>query len=421
MSYISIKQAAERWGLTDRRVQDLCKSGTIDGAVRFGRAWMIPENTERPADGRVKRTEKNADIHMAVGSEGFLLPVPRRNPFLIQTDIYSIPGSADSVISRFASYPETAKILKTQFDYLRGHVDSIYEDAKYYLKEHTGFHSVISAGTLLSQCAIWKGDIDLWRKARKHIYEAPCKTEGDRDTVDFWVAVADSAMHDTHDFPEWFKIGNFDPLHGDSYCTARMFYVKYLMVSAFDLASGKIELKNVQGLGLMRTIPYIVEPMISQAKIEHTLVPEIYMHLIAATAYHNIGDDGKAIPHIDDAIHLCLPDGLFGCLVEYRNYLDSLLDDRLANFDEEALKKVRELHKRMIVGWVKLHNQLLERNVSSTLTLREREVAKLAAFGLSNAEIADRMHIELSSVKRYVFTAMNKVGAEKRTELGLYI
>ncbi len=421
MSYINIKQAAEHWCLTERRVQDLCKSGAIEGATRFGRAWMIPENTERPTDGRSKVPEKKPEIHMAVGSAGFLLPVPKRNPFLVHTDVYHTPGSADAVVEQFCEYPETCRILKTQFDYLRGNMDSMYDDAKYYLEEHKGFHSTISAGLLLSQCAVWHGDINLWRHARQHIYGVPCATEEDRQTVDFWVAVADSIMHDTHDFPEWFKIGNFDNLHGDSYCTARVFYIKYLMISAMDLASGKLKLKNVEGLGLMRTIPYIVEPMLSQAKIERTLVPEIYMHFIAATAYHNLGEDDKAIPHIDDALRLCLPDKLYGCIVQYKSNLDSLIDDRLAIIDDTALKQVRELYKRMHAGWIKLHNELLDRNVSATLTVREREVAKLAAFGLSNAEIAQRMHIELSSVKRYVFSAMNKVGADKRTELGLYI
>lgn len=63
--YISIKQAAEKWGITPRRVQVLCSSGRIEGAGKLGREWAIPENSDRPVDGRVKtgkyKKEKNAD------------------------------------------------------------------------------------------------------------------------------------------------------------------------------------------------------------------------------------------------------------------------------------------------------------------------------------------------------------------------
>ena len=45
--YISVKDAAAAWGLTARRVQYYCANGYIDGVIRFGRSWAIPENTEK--------------------------------------------------------------------------------------------------------------------------------------------------------------------------------------------------------------------------------------------------------------------------------------------------------------------------------------------------------------------------------------
>ncbi|MBR3560561.1 MAG: AAA family ATPase [Oscillospiraceae bacterium] len=51
---ISVKEAALRWELTDRRVADMCKSGKIKGAYKRGRSWFIPADAERPPDSRVK-------------------------------------------------------------------------------------------------------------------------------------------------------------------------------------------------------------------------------------------------------------------------------------------------------------------------------------------------------------------------------
>lgn len=55
--YISVKQAAEKWGISDRRVRILCSEGKISGVIREGRSWRIPAEAEKPEDGRYKSAE----------------------------------------------------------------------------------------------------------------------------------------------------------------------------------------------------------------------------------------------------------------------------------------------------------------------------------------------------------------------------
>lgn len=54
MEYITIQEAAERWGITERRIQVLCASGRLDGATKFGRQWAIPATIAKPEDARIK-------------------------------------------------------------------------------------------------------------------------------------------------------------------------------------------------------------------------------------------------------------------------------------------------------------------------------------------------------------------------------
>ncbi len=54
MEYMTIQEAAELWGITERRIQVLCSSGRLDGATKFGRQWAIPVGTEKPDDARIK-------------------------------------------------------------------------------------------------------------------------------------------------------------------------------------------------------------------------------------------------------------------------------------------------------------------------------------------------------------------------------
>lgn len=44
--YMTVKQAAEKWGISDRRVRILCSEGKIPGVTRDGRSWKIPADVK---------------------------------------------------------------------------------------------------------------------------------------------------------------------------------------------------------------------------------------------------------------------------------------------------------------------------------------------------------------------------------------
>jgi len=52
MNVISSKEAAEKWGITRRRVQTLCEQKRIPGVFKVGNTWAIPADAEKPSDNR---------------------------------------------------------------------------------------------------------------------------------------------------------------------------------------------------------------------------------------------------------------------------------------------------------------------------------------------------------------------------------
>lgn len=56
--YITAQEAADKWGVTVRQVQSLCKQNRIKGAVMLSRIWIIPEDAEKPT---ITRTRKAPD------------------------------------------------------------------------------------------------------------------------------------------------------------------------------------------------------------------------------------------------------------------------------------------------------------------------------------------------------------------------
>ena len=55
--FMTVKQAASKWGISDRRIRVLCSQGKIPGAYQEGRGWKIPIDADKPADGRYKSKE----------------------------------------------------------------------------------------------------------------------------------------------------------------------------------------------------------------------------------------------------------------------------------------------------------------------------------------------------------------------------
>ena len=405
MDYLKIDEVAAQWGISPRRLQTLCAQGKIQGATRFGRAWMIPKSTPKPADGRTKaaRDEKlTADM-----------PMPRKTPFLHLTNLYHTPGCAEKAVEALGNNYEAQLLLGAEIAYSRGQIDKVYDSANYLLEKHSGFYAVLSAGMLLAQCAIWRGDLHMWRKAKIHIAEANAKDDREREIITLAICAVDSMLYNVKDFPDWFKIGCFEMLHKDSLPAAKVYYAKYLYATGHGIASKTIEWEGISGLALMGLLPATIEPMISQAMADNTVIAEIYLRMTCAVTYHFTKNTAQAIRHIDRAIALALPDKFYGILAEYCRTVGGLLEQRLRLVDEQAWEEVNVMYKRYVDNWAKLGSQITGRQVIANLSKQQREVARLAAFKLSDAEIAARLHMSVSGVKQAIRTIKQKSGLER--------
>lgn len=120
MNYISVREAAERWEMTPRRVQVLCNEGRIDGAQRVGNVWTIPENADKPIDARKKIIAPKAKVNSNI-SIGRIWAMPNKNTFEIKPihDLI-VDEITDGIwIDPFANRNKLASItndLSTEFD-----------------------------------------------------------------------------------------------------------------------------------------------------------------------------------------------------------------------------------------------------------------------------------------------------------------
>jgi len=61
LELMTVKQAAEKWGITPRRVQELIRTGRIPGAYKLVRDYVMPDDTQKPPDLRKIAARKEAE------------------------------------------------------------------------------------------------------------------------------------------------------------------------------------------------------------------------------------------------------------------------------------------------------------------------------------------------------------------------
>ena len=87
MDFMSAREAADKWGISQRRVAVLCSENRIDNATMVGNMWIIPTTAEKPTDARSVRYTKNDEkslkpfLKWAGGKGQLLSEIEKYYPF----------------------------------------------------------------------------------------------------------------------------------------------------------------------------------------------------------------------------------------------------------------------------------------------------------------------------------------------------
>ena len=60
MDYLTATELSKVWNISTRRIGVLCTEGRVDGAIKKGKMWLIPDTAQKPADARYKKNKHNA-------------------------------------------------------------------------------------------------------------------------------------------------------------------------------------------------------------------------------------------------------------------------------------------------------------------------------------------------------------------------
>ena len=403
MEYITVREAAQKWKISQRLAQKYCTDGRIEGAKKFGGAWAIPADAQKPTDPR--RAAKAPPPPPAsaqpapVSQAACMTPMPLMNAAFV-------PGRCQEFVAAISD-PRLRDTAQAEYYYFSGQAEEAALKAELYLT-HPELSLRLSACLLYAYANLTLGQIPRARHGLEEVRAILAAADETtppqlRASAAFIVSAAAVLLH--------------LPLPAE--LASSQAYIRFLP-PGLRMFALYVQAHHTYLQGDYSKSIGIVETTFAM-QTEVFPIPAIYMHLVAVMDYMGLKQPEKAQEHLLAAWALAQPDDLIEGFGEHHGLLGGMLEATLKKGWPEDFKRIIAITYRFSAGWRKVHNPATGDDVADNLTTTEFATAMLAARGWTNQEIADHMSISPNTVKQYISTALQKLNIKQRKDLKQYM
>lgn len=398
--YLSLREAAQKWGVSERRINQYCTEGRIAGAQRIGKAWAIPSNAQKPGDPR--RMRQQGKIPPLQTSAGGRLNHANLMPLM---NTAFVPGNCQAAALAMTPGPRR-DIALAEYHYFSGQPEAAAKEAEAYLTSP-------DIGAKLSACLIYAyANLPLGRipRARFALDElnAALASAG-KESPEFraaaaFVASAGAVLLHLPMPDKLPEIESFLPLLPPGlrafalYVQAHYLYLK----KEYSKSAGTVEATLAMGASAYP-------------------IPAIYLHLVAVMDYMSLKQSEQAQGHLLTAWEMARPDDLIEGFGEHHGLLGAMLEAVIKPKWPEDFKRIIDITYRFSSGWRRVHNPITGHDVADDLTTTEFAIAMLAARNWTTQEIAEHLNISVNTVKSHISEAMRKLNVRNRKSLKQYM
>jgi len=364
-TYITAKEAAEAWGVSRRYVNLCISENRIPGICRMGNMWLIPADTQKPAGKRRPQS-----------------PLPAELAHILETSIGPLPlhGMEDERL-HFAG----------ELAYLRGDFERVADC----FRQTAGDEAArLRAASVAIAAAISTGDYPFYLEIETFLKDTIQKTN-DESVVAFaelCLATAYVSALAPNMVPAWLQNGDYARLHPKAIPDAVYKRAKYF-----------------QCLGKFESMLAVSEIALAFCATDAGVsFHDIYFRVARAIACCALGRAVDAERHLLDAMAIALPHGFITPFAESITAFGGLLERLLKREYPAFYAPVTEQWNRSFSHWLSFHNRFTKDNIALILSLRDYQIAHLAARGVPNAQIAAQFHISTGTLKN----RLNKIYGE---------
>ena len=400
MQYITVEEAARRWGVTTRLVQRYCKQGRIAGAEKLGGSWRIPEGTVKPDDPRrgERTSAPQVPSRRPVSSFQHLIP--------LMGTAYA-PGTAKALVASLANGTR-ASVAQAELAYFTGNAERARDLAAPLLKSDDT-EARLSACLICAFSNLTLGRINDARFALNGALgsqnpELGGGTPPEVAAMAAFIGHAASALlhlpapEPAQQAPDLLPLLPPGLRLFACYVKAHRLYLE----SAYEQSYGV-----VLGAFAMADALYPI--------------PAIYLHLAAVMSLMALRRTDEARQHVLAAWDIARPDGLIQPFGEHHGLLGGMLEAAIKPTWPDDFKRMIDITYRFSAGWRRIHNPSTADDVADNLTTTEFAVCMLASRDWSNAEIAEHMGFSVNRVKECLSNAFRKLGVSSRKDLAQFM
>ena len=392
-TYLSVREAAEKWGVSQRRIHQYCAEGRIPGAQKLGKSWAVPAGAEKPADPRRARGPAQT-----AGPLNHATLMPLMNTAFA-------PGRCRAAAEAMAAGPQR-DIAMAEYHYFTARPEEAARAAEPYLTS-ADVGAKLSACLLSAYANLSLGRIQRARFALGELNTA-LSAVGEQTpelrAAPAFVATAGAVLLHLPLPEELPEMESFLPLLPPGlrafalYVQAHYLYLR----GEYGKSAGVVEATLAMGA-------------------EDYLIPAIYLHLVAVMDYMSLKQTDRAQAHLLTAWEAARPDDLLEAFGEHHGLLGAMLEAVIKPNWPEDFRRVIDITYRFSSGWRRVHNPMTGDDVADDLTTTEFAIAMLAARGWTTREIAEHLNISVNTAKSHISEAMKKLNAANRKELKRYL
>lgn len=302
-------------------------------------------------------------------------------------------------------------IMEAEYHFNRGDFQSaeIFLNKAFYPANRNGQGDIVISTMLLqARIRITKGDypsaLTILKRMRQKMTQK--RWYGLMYTIDLCEAFLYSGLKQDEKIPLWVKEGDLDS--SKLYFPTRAFY---------NIIYGRVLLIKGEYLKILG----ISEELIMEASIFPNLLSMIYIYIYVAAANLRIHRRHDAVAAIEQAIHCAKADKVYMPFVENCDYIKPLLEELYREgICREDISTILELYQSYHVAVEQIIKEYFTES-RLELTKREKEIALLAAKGLTNKEIGENLFISANTVKMALKNIFSKLSINNRALLKQYL
>lgn len=396
MAYMTVREAAGKWEISERLVQKYCAQGRILGAKKFGNSWGIPDHADKPLDPR-RPTEKKTYSGKR-----------NRDPFAYFLPLMQAKFPLGQCLSYIESLvdPVQKDLAYIEYYYFTGQAEKVAKMSQQYLLS-SSLPARLSVSLICVFSNLTIGKVEDATIALNRIRETLEHKKVSSPQIcaikDFAIVAACVLLQ----LPLPQKVVSAP--HDARYLPVGLRAFSLYIYAYYYCLNGEY----VLSIGL-------VESALLMVGNEYPIVSQ-YLHLIAVMAYMERKNKTRALFHMKAAWELARKDQFFKAFGIGQEVLRGMLEAVVGKDSPEDYHKIMDIIHAYSAYWRAMYSQETGKKASDILSNIEYSLAMLVAKGWKNQEIADYMNMSVYTVKRHISHVMQKLEIERRQDIKQFV